>query len=94
MIFIFPKNYNFKSKLLGIIDYSIAIFDIAIGILLFSLSNLFFKNLTIKIYFFISLYMPILLFSIFGIQKESFINVIFYMIKFFKKQNIYLYKKF
>ena len=93
MRFIFPKNYNFKQKLFGIIDYSTAILDIAIGIILFSITNILFKNITIKIYFFISLYFPLLLFSILGIQKESFINVLFYIIKFFKNQNIYLYRK-
>lgn len=93
MHFIFPKNYDFKPKIFGIIDYSTAIIDVSIGIILFLITNFFFKNLTIKIYFFISLYVPILLFSIIGIHKESFLNVFSYMIKFLKNQNIYLYKK-
>ena len=93
MHFIFPKNYNFKPKLFGIIDYSTAIIDIFLGIILFSITNFLFNNITIKIYFFISLYFPILLFSFLGIQKESFLNVLLYMVKFFKNQNIYLYIK-
>ena len=93
MNFIFPKNYIFKQKLFGIIDYSTAILNLIIAAILLFLTNWLFKNLTIKIYFFVSLYFPIFLFSIIGIQKESFLNVIFYMIKFFKNQNIYLYKK-
>ena len=28
MKFIFPQNYNFKSKLFGVIDYSTAIFNV------------------------------------------------------------------
>lgn len=93
MDFIFPKNYDFKPKIFGIIDYSTAIIDISIGIVLFLITNFLFNNITIKIYFFISLFLPILLFSIIGINKESFLNVFSYMIKFFKNQNIYLYKK-
>lgn len=93
MHFIFPKNYNFKPKLLGFIDYSTAIIDTVIGIILYFLVNLFFNSLNIKIYVFISLFLPILLISILGINKESFINVFKYMVKFIKNQNIYLYKR-
>lgn len=93
MNFIFPKNYNFKAKFLGIIDYSTAILNIIIGGILLSLINFIFKDLTLKIYLFISLYFPIFLFSILGINKENFITVFIYMIKFFKNQNVYLYKK-
>ena len=93
MHFIFPKIYIFKRKLFGIIDYSTAIVDIFLGIILFSITNILFTNITFKIYFFISLYIPILLFSFLGIQKECFLNVLLYMVKFFKNQNVYLYIK-
>ena len=93
MNFIFPKNYNFKQKLFGIIDYTTAIFDIIFAFFLLFISNTLFTNTTIKIYFFVSLYFPLFLFSVIGIHKESFFNVLSYMIKFFNNQNIYLYKK-
>lgn len=93
MYFIFPKNYNFKSKLLGFIDYSTAIFDIIIGIIFYFIINIFFTNIDIKIYVFISFYFPILLFSIIGINKESVLSIFVYMFAFFKNQNIYLFKK-
>ena len=93
MYFIFPKNYNFKSKLLGFIDYSTAIFDIIIGIIFYFIINIFFTNIDIKIYVFISFYFPILLFSIIGINKESVLSILVYMFAFFKNQNIYLFKK-
>ena len=93
MKFIFPKNYNFKSKLFGFIDYSTALIDVVLGMLIFFITNLLFKNINLKIYFFVGLFFPILLFSILGVQKESFLNVLFYIIKFFKNQNVYLYKK-
>lgn len=93
MHFIFPKNYDFKSKLLGIIDYSTAILDLIIGILIYLLVNLIFENINLKIYVFTSLFFPVLLISILGINKENIISIVIYMFKFFKNQNIYLYKK-
>ena len=93
MHFIFPKNYNFKPKLLGFIEYSTAILDTIIGIILYFLVNLFLKDINLKIYVFISLFFPILLISILGINKESFISVFKYIFKFFKNQNIYLYTR-
>lgn len=93
MHFIFPKNYNFKPKLLGFIEYSTAIIDAIIGIIIYLFTNLFFTNITTKIYIFISFFLPVLLISILGINKESFINVFKYMFKFIKNQNVYLYKR-
>lgn len=93
MHFIFPKNYDFKSKLLGIIDYSTAILDLIIGILIYLLVNLIFENINLKIYVFTSLFFPVLLISILGINKENIISIVIYMFKFLKNQNIYLYKK-
>lgn len=93
MHFIFPKNYNFKPKLLGFIEYSTAILDTIIGIILYFLINLLFKDINIKIYVFISLFFPVLLISILGINKESFISVFKYVFKFIKNQNIYLYTR-
>lgn len=93
MHFIFPKNYNFKPKLLGFIEYTTAIIDTVIGVIIYFLINLFFTNINTKIYVFISLFLPVLLISILGINKESFINVFKYMLKFIRNQNVYLYKK-
>ena len=93
MHFIFPKNYNFKQKLLGFIDYSTAILDTIIGIIIYFLVNVFFTNLNVKIYVFVSLFFPLLLISILGINKESFISVFTYMFKFIKNQNVYLYNR-
>lgn len=93
MHFIFPKNYNFKPKLLGFIDYSTAIIDTVIGVIIFFFANLFFSSIDIKIYVFISLFLPVLLISIIGINKESFVSVFKYMVKFIRNQKVYLYKR-
>ena len=93
MNFIFPKNYNFKPKLLGFIEYSTAIFDTMLGFFIYFLVNLIFSNINLKIYIFITLFLPILLISILGINKESFTSVFIFIFKFFKNKNIYLYKR-
>ena len=53
MKFIFPKNYTFKTKLFGFIDYSTAICNGIIALIIYALSNLFFNRLSYKLYFFI-----------------------------------------
>lgn len=93
MKFIFPKNYSFKYKLLGFIDYSTAILDVVIGVVLLSIIHIFISSITTKIYIFIIIYIPIVLFSIFGLGRENFLSVLYYMYKFFKNRGIYLYKK-
>ncbi len=93
MKFVFPKNYNFRTKLLGFIDYQTAVINGIWGLILYGLSNIFFNNIESKLYFCISLYFPLFLFSIFGFQHESIITVIKYMYKFMKDRGIYLYRK-
>lgn len=93
MHFIFPKNYSFRPKLLGFIEYSTAILDSIIGIFIYAFVNFVFTNINTKIYVFISLFLPILLISVLGINKESFITFFRYMFKFIKNQNVYLYTK-
>ena len=53
MKFIFPKNYDFKNKLFGIIDYSTVFINLIWFGFVFILINLFFHNLNIKIFLFI-----------------------------------------
>jgi len=93
MKFIFPQNYNFKVKLLGFIDYPTAIFNIIIWIIIYFFSNLFFKDLYIKIIIFIATSFPILLISIIGFNHENVLYVFVYIFKFIKNRHVYLYKK-
>ena len=62
MKFIFPKNYDFRTKLLGFIDYSTAIIDVIVLFILYFISTLLFSSLMYRITFLISLFLPILLF--------------------------------
>ena len=43
MKFIFPKNYNFKNKIFGIIDYSTALVNIIWYAFIFLLINKYLK---------------------------------------------------
>ena len=94
MNFIIPKNYKFKAKLLGLIDYQTAVLDSIWAGILFFFVNAIFTSITMKVYFFIGLFVPFLLFSIIGINNENIISVLIYIFKYYKKQKIYLFKKF
>ena len=93
MKFIFPQNYDFNTKLLGLIDYSTAILNIVWGILIYVLVNIIFLSLNLKIFFFIVLVFPILLFSVIGINGENVIYVCSYLLKYIIKQKLYFYEK-
>lgn len=94
MKFIIPQNYNFKNKILGILDYSTAIFIIIWCVIIFGILQIFIKNWDIKIFLFISLSFPIILFSIVGMNGEPVIYVLQYMLKYIFRPKLYLYKKF
>ncbi len=93
MKFIFPKNYDFKNKLFGIIDYSTVFINLIWYGFVFILINLFFHNLNIKIFLFILLCFPFLLISISGFNGENFVYVFRYIFTFFVKQKLFLYLK-
>ena len=93
MKFIFPQNYDFKNKILGVIDYSTAFVNVIWYAFIFLLVNLFFKSLTLKIFIFIIFCFPLLLFSFAGFNGENIIYVFSYLIHFLLKQKLFLYKK-
>lgn len=93
MKFIFPQNYNFKNKFLGIIDYSTVFVNLIWYAIIFILVNIIFNNLNFKIFTFILLCFPLLLFSFSGFNGENIIYVFSYLFKFIFKQKLFLYKK-
>lgn len=93
MKFIFPKNYDFNTKLFGLIDYSTAILNVVWSVIVFVIINIIFKSLNIKIFLFIICSFPVLLFSIIGINGENIIYVFSYIIKYILKQKLYFYEK-
>lgn len=93
MKFIFPQNYNFKNKFLGIIDYSTLLLNIIWDLFIFSIINLLFHDTTIKIFIFVIFCLPILLFSIIGFNHENILYIIIYILKYLKNNKLYLYNK-
>ena len=93
MKFIFPQNYDFSSKIFGIIEYSSAIFDLVWGVIVYGIINLLFTSLNIKIFLFIVLVFPVFIFSVVGINGENILYVMQYFIKYIIKQKVFLYDK-
>lgn len=91
MNYIFPTNYNFKNKLFGIIDYPTAIFNVLYFLIVYSIFNLLFRSMNLKIVFIIIFYLPIFLFSIIGFNHENILYSLFYILKFMIKPKLYLY---
>ena len=91
--FIFPQNYDLNTKIFGIIDYSAAIVDVAWGAIVFFLIKLLLKRLTYKIFAFIILVFPVVIFSIVGVEGENLLYFLAYIIKYIFKQKLYLYEK-
>jgi hypothetical protein len=89
--FIFPSNYSFKNKLLGIIDYPTAIFNVIYFLIIFGINYLLFSSINIRIIFIVVFYFPIFLFSIVGFNHENILYSLFYILKFLIKPKIYLY---
>ena len=93
MHFIIPKNYQFKPKLFGLLDYQTAVLDIICAGFLSGIVNLFSWAISIKIYIFIGLFIPFLLFSVIGVHNENIASVLIYVLKYYKNQKLYLFKK-
>ena len=82
MKFIFPKNYNYSFKLLGIFSYSSIIFILIWAFLVYSISSFLFTS-----------FIPIALFSILNKSNENIIFILFYILKYFFRPKIYFYDK-
>ena len=93
MKFIFPQNYNFSSKILGVIEYSAAILDLIWGGFIILTIQIFIKSISIKIFCFIIFFLSLFIFIIVGVQGESLIHFLTYMIKFLFRQKLFLYDK-
>ena len=91
--FIIPQNYKFRAKLFGIIEYQTAIIIAILGGLIFLLVNFLFTSLNFKIFTFIMLFFPVLIFSIIGVNGENILIVLSYLFKFCIKKKILFYEK-
>ena len=92
MKFIFPKNYRYKNKIFGIIDYSTAIINLIFYVIVYFITNFIFKQISIKIFVFVLVCFPCFLLSIVGSERENVFFVIKYVLKYIKSKKLYLYK--
>lgn len=92
MKFIIPQNYKFKNKILGIIDYPTAIFNIIWNVIVYFLLKNFQINITIKFFIYSTLSFPVLLLTVIGFNNESPIYSLKYIFRFLIRQKVYLFK--
>lgn len=92
MKFIFPKNYRYKNKIFGIIDYSTAIINLIFYLIVYFITNFIFKQISMKIFVFVLVCFPCFLLSIVGSERENVFFVIKYVLKYIKSKKLYLYK--
>lgn len=93
LTFIIPKNYKFKNKIFGIIDYSTGIINIIWNIIIYLILKNISASISIKIFIFSLLSFPILLCTIIGFNSDSPISVFRTMFRFFLKPKTYIFKK-
>lgn len=93
MNFIFPKNYNYSFKILGMFSYSAILFNCIWGFFIYNFSCFLFHSFIIKFYFFIFLFFPFFLFSILNRSNENIIFIILYILKYLFRPKLYFYDK-
>lgn len=93
MKFIFPRNYDFKTKLFGVFDYFTIIINIIYDLFIFSVCNLIFNNINIKVFLCVSLCFPLFILSLVGLNNENIFSVLLYLLKYYLKPKLYLYNK-
>ena len=93
MNFIFPKNYDFSLKFLGIFSYSSIIINFIYAVFLYFIISFLFKTFIIKFYLFMIFFIPVFLFTALNHSNENIIIVFSYILKFFLRPKVYFYDK-
>lgn len=93
MKFIFPQNYSLKNKFLGALDYSTLFVNLIWIFLIFNITHLFSSSLYVQLSLVIIFCLPLILFSVLGVNNENILNVITYLIKYILKPKLYIFYK-
>ena len=93
MHFIFPKNYDFSFKFLGIFNYSSIFLNIIWAIFLYFIISFLFKSLIIKFYVFLVLFLPFFLFSFLNKSSENIFIVCLFFFKYLFRPKVFFYDK-
>ena len=90
--FIFPLNYKYSTKFLGIISYSILLPFSIYGALLITVFYIFKIDFFLSFGLFIILVLPPFLLLSVGINNQPALSYITAVYKFYKNSKLYLYK--
>ena len=93
MNFIFPKNYNFSFKFLGIFNYFSILINIIWGVFLYFILSFFLHSFIVKFYIFIILFLPVCLFSLLNKSNENFLLIMVIVFKYLYRPKVYFYDK-
>ena len=91
-IYIFPMNYKYSTKFLGIIDYSTLLPLSIYAALIIGLLYILKVDLFLAFGMFIMLVLPPLLILSIGIHNQPALSYIIAVYKFYKNSKLYLYK--
>lgn len=91
--YVIPKNYDVKTKFLGIVEYSSILYLVIFDVLIYFLLNLVIKSIIIKIQVLILVSTPIILFMFIGINGENINYVIYYFFRYIFKEKVHIYIK-
>lgn len=90
--YIFPLNFDYLSKLFGLIEYKLLIPLLILGIVLIIIISLFNFSFFTKFGIFISIFLPIFLLFNTEVNHEPFYIFIFCLISHYLKAGKYLLK--
>ena len=91
--YIFPINYKRKEKFLGVIDYKVLIVICVIGGVIFYILKNIKIDIIYKIVLFIFLAGIPIIFILVGANGENMIDFMYFVLKYFIKDRVYVYKK-
>lgn len=87
------RFYSRKSKWHGIIDYKSLIFIIFYVFVIIKILSFLTISIIIKLYIFIFLVLPMLIFTLLNINEESITDKMIIILKFFYNKKIYIKSK-
>lgn len=93
MTFIFPRNYNFKNKFLGMIDYQTLVILFFWSAFIYCSINFFNIAFTTKVILFIIFTLPIDILGIFSFSNDSILYTFLYVFKYLMSPKLYLFSK-
>ena len=91
--YIIPRNYDFKPKLFGIIEYKFGIFVSALTLLLIIILQNFKMVALMKIQIIIVIIVPIVMIGTVGVRGEKLFDIIKLLFSYSLKPKVYFYFK-